>query len=66
MSCLIWTRGKTGSGYGVCYPNGAKKQMLIHRYIYELTHGEIPKGQVIMHICDNKLCYNIDHLRAGT
>ena len=28
--------------------------------------GQIPKGLVIMHHCDNTRCINIDHLQAGT
>lgn len=43
-----------------------KKRYLMHRYIYEMQYGLIPEDKVIMHICDNPKCININHLKLGT
>lgn len=43
-----------------------KKLHLMHRYIYEQCFGEIPKGHVIRHKCDNTHCINPEHLETGT
>jgi DNA-binding XRE family transcriptional regulator len=42
------------------------KRFYWHRYIYTQAHGEIPKGMVIRHTCDNPSCINIEHLILGT
>lgn len=61
--CWIWTGGTTGSGYGYFSP--AKSRMVrAHRYVYEITYGEIPDGSEIDHVCGTRTCVRPDHLRV--
>lgn len=63
-TCIEYILSRDARGYGRIFPNGKNK--LAHRYMWELFHGEIPKGKVIMHTCDNPSCVRIEHLRCGT
>jgi hypothetical protein len=62
--CWVWNGSNNGCGYGEIRLNNKKKYA--HRLFYEWTHGKIPDGLVIDHLCRNPSCVNPDHLEPVT
>ena len=60
MNCVEFNGPTTHDGYG------RFKQRLIHRVTWEEANGPVPDGYELHHVCENKLCMNIDHLRLVT
>lgn len=71
-TCWLWTGTVIGSnGYGSFsmargLARGTQAPRYAHRIAYELTHGQIPNGQHVLHACDVPRCVNPAHLFLGT
>jgi hypothetical protein len=76
--CWMWTGAKSKGGYGSFYTQG--RRIVAHRLSYQLTHGDIPSGLLVDHLCHgwdenckavgnwcaHRQCVNPDHLEAVT
>lgn len=66
--CVVCTKSHNGDGYRqirIDVGRGAR-QALAHRVAYEIAHGPIPAGMVVDHVCRNRACINVAHLRCVT
>ena len=61
--CWVWAL-RTNNGYGVLSFRG--RQWYAHRLIYEATHGPVPRGKELDHVCRVSLCVNPDHVEPVT
>jgi hypothetical protein len=62
--CHLWTGYRGPRDYGVIWVGRSPK--FAHRVAWELKHGPVPDGMVVMHTCDNPPCCNPEHLVLGT
>jgi hypothetical protein len=62
--CLIFQGTVLSNGYGQISDHGRKRAT--HTIVYERTHGAMPPGLQIDHLCRVRSCVNVDHLEAVT
>lgn len=61
--CWVYNGGLTPAGYGHASFNG--EQDTLHRWSYRWHKGSIPEGADVLHSCNNKACWNPEHLYLG-
>lgn len=62
--CIVWTGSLAGGGYGHMRVGG--RMVKTHRYAWERANGPIPDGMVLDHMCWERACCNVEHLRLAT
>jgi len=62
--CWIWVGSRDSTGYGLIKVKGHNRHA--NRVAYELKHGAMPPGKIILHVCDVPACVNPAHLKIGT
>lgn len=62
--CWIWIGAKFSNGYGHLRRNN--KDLLAHKVSFEHTHGPVPSGLVLDHLCRQRACVNPDHMEPVT
>jgi hypothetical protein len=59
--CWFWLGTVRLSGYGQFTVNG--KAFVAHRLIFEIEHGEIPPGKILLRTCVHRECVNPSHMK---
>jgi hypothetical protein len=64
--CIYPTNKARSNGYGFMYYSPKRKSIKAHRAAWMLANGPVPEGMVLDHICRNRACINLEHLRVVT
>ena len=63
--CRLWQGAKV-NGYGSIRDTELRKQVLVHRWVYQQVHGPLAPGVQLDHLCRRRHCWNVKHLEPVT
>ncbi len=63
MVCVSHAHNKDGYLRILNRSGTGPRMKMYHRTTYEATHGPIPEGYEVDHLCRNRACQNIRHLQ---
>jgi hypothetical protein len=61
--CWVWS-GSKSKGYGFFGFRG--RNIKAHRFIWRVVNGAVPTDLELDHICNNRSCIRLSHLRLST
>lgn len=68
--CWIYTGARSRYGYGKVWvgskADGTNRMVSVHIVVWENTHGRVPEGMELDHLCRQPPCHNPDHLEPVT
>ena len=63
---ILKTGGRRGYLFVILYNNGIRKQIMVHRLVWEAFNGKIPEGYEINHVDENVNNNRLDNLNLMT
>jgi HNH endonuclease len=67
--CWLWTGHRNSDGYGqfkVTVQAGRYRTVRAHRWAWQATHGPVPAGLTLDHLCGQTACVRPEHLEPCT